>query len=194
MTIPKSLQNDLKRFGYEPTENGLLIPRANVLVGGVFDYELMRLRKGRRELVDKWSSHNLVVNEGLNHMLDVVLHNGTQVTTWYVGVFEGNYTPVAGDTAATFPTNATECTAYDEATRQAYNEAAPSSQSITNSASKATFTFNASKTIYGGFLSSVSTKGGTTGTLMAADRAATSKLVVAADQLLVTYTLTLTAT
>lgn len=123
----------------------------------------------------------------------MLLHGATPVSPWYVGVFEGNYTPVAGDTAATFPANATESTAYDEATRQEYVEAAASSQSTTNSASKATFTFNATKTIYGAFLSSVSTKSTTTGTLLAANKAGTAKSVVDDDQLLITYTLSMTS-
>ena len=74
-----------------------------------------------------------------------------------------------------------------------YNEAAAASQSTTNSANKAVFTFNASKTIYGAFLASVSTKGGTTGTLLCANKAGTSKPVVDDDQLLVTYTISATS-
>ena len=187
--LPASLVRDIKRFGVEETESGLYVPRANVSIGGVFEYEHRRAG----EIIDVSSSHNLVVNEGLNHILNVVLHGATATPTWYVGLFEGNYTPLAADTAATFPTSATECTAYSEATRQEYVEAAASGQSITNSAARATFTFNASKTIYGAFLTSVSTKGGTTGVLLAADRGAVAKAVVSADQLLVAYTLSITA-
>lgn len=189
-SIPKSLQNDIKRFGIEQTDDGsLFVPRARITIGGVFTYEHRRAG----ELVSVDSYRNIITNQGLNHALDVLLHGDTPVSPWYVGVFEGNYTPVAGDTAATFPANATESTAYDEATRVAYNEAAASSQSTTNSANKATFTFNATKTIYGAFLSSVSTKSATTGTLLAANKAGTSKSVVDDDQLLITYTLSMTS-
>lgn len=190
--ISSGLRADIKRFGLEQAENGLFVPHAKVLIGGVFDYELRHL--GNRDDAEFWSSHNLVVDQGLNHILDVVLHGSTQVTTWYVGLFEGNYVPVAGDTAATFPASATECTAYDEATRVAYNEAAAASKVTTNAANRAEFTINATKTIYGGFLSSVSTKAATTGTLLAADRGSAAKSVVDNDVLLVTYSLTLTAT
>ena len=163
---------------------------SKVGIGGIFSYELRR----KDGTVETWENHNLVVNQGLNHILDVVLHATAAVSPWYVGIYEGNYTPLATDTAATIVAASTECTAYDEATRQEYVEAAASSQSTTNSASRATFTFNATKTIYGAFLSSVSTKSATTGTLLAADKAATGKAVTSGDQLLVTYTLTLTAT
>lgn len=188
--MPKSLQNDIKRFGLERADDGaLFVPRAKILIGGVFTYE--HRRAGDILSVDQ--HHNIITNQGLNHALDVLLHGTTPVSPWYVGVFEGNYTPVAGDTAATFPANATECTAYDEATRVEYNEAAASSQSTTNSANKATFTFNATKTVYGAFLSSVSTKSATTGTLLAANKASVAKAVVDDDQLLITYTLSMTS-
>lgn len=162
------------------------MPDTSLRVGGIFHCE--HVRDG--EVIDAWDQPNLVVNEGLNSLLSVMFNGGTQIATWYLGLFEGNYTPVAGVTAATITAASTECTAYDEATRVAYVEAAPASQSITNSASKAEFTFNATKTIYGAFLVSNSTKSGTTGTLFSAARFSSSKAVVDDDQLLLTYTFT----
>jgi len=153
-------------------------------VGGVFTIE--HVRDGK--VIDKWEEPNIVVNEGLDDLLDVHLHGSTQHTTWYIGIFEGNYTPVATDTAANIASNATESTAYTESVRQTWVEAAASGQSITNSANKATFTINATKTIYGAFLVSDSTKSGTSGVLFAATKFSASRSVVATDQLLVTYT------
>jgi hypothetical protein len=171
---------------YIPTAGGVLMPQQGLVVGGVFQGQIVRDGK----VIDEFEDHNLVVNEGLNHLLDVLLHGSTQVTTWYLGVFEGNYTPVATVTAATITSASTECTAYDETTRQQYNEAAASSQSTTNSANKATFTFNATKTVYGAFLASASAKSATTGTLFSAAAFSSSKSVVSGDQLLLTYTFT----
>jgi len=170
------------------TEGGLLVP-ASVAVGGKIIGE--HIRDGK--VIDRFEDHNLVVNEGLNSILDIMFHGSTQIGTWYLGLFEGNYTPVATVTAATIASAATECTAYDEATRQAYDEAAAASQAITNAASRATFTFNATKTVYGAFLISDSTKSGSTGTLFSAIRFGTSKAVVASDQLLLTYQITAAA-
>lgn len=169
---------------YKESAGGILMPSANLLVHGQWDGQIIRAG----EIIDEFTCPNIVVNEGLNSLLGVYFNAATQITQWYCAPFEGNYTPVAGVTAATITSASTECTAYDEATRVAYNEAAPASQSITNSASKATFTFNATKTIYGAFLISNNTKSGTTGTLFSAARFGTSKNVVAADQLLLTYT------
>lgn len=170
---------------YVESAGGILMPSQDLKVGGIFTIE--HYRKG--ELIDFEESHNLVVNEGLNHILNVEFHGSTQITTWYMGVFEGNYTPVSTVTAATITAASTESTAYDESTRVEYNEAAASGQSITNSANKATFTFNDTKTIYGAFLVSASAKSATSGTLFCAAKFGSSKSVVDDDQLLITYTL-----
>lgn len=169
---------------FERSAGGILMPNQKIVMGGVFACE--HYRKGK--LIDQWEDHNLVVNEGLNHILDVEFHAATQITTWYLAPFEGNYTPVATVTAATITAASTECTAYDESTRVEYNEAAAASQSITNSANKAAFTFNATKTIYGFFLASASAKSATSGKLFAAARFSSSKGVADDDQILVTYT------
>lgn len=185
MRLHPELQKAVRNGDYEECDNGLFMPKQKVMIGGVFSIDHMR----GGELLETIQSPNIIVNEGLDHILSAVYNAGSQITAWYVGIFEGNYTPVAGDTGANIVANATECTAYDEANRVAWVEAAPSGQSITNSASKATFTINATKTVYGAFLISTNTKSDTAGTLMAASKFAASRSVVATDQLLVTYTL-----
>ena len=153
-------------------------------VGGRFHIE--HIRNG--EVIEREDVTNLVVNEGLDHVLNTVFHAGTQVAAWYLGLFEANYTPVATVTAATIAAASTECTSYTEPSRQEYKEGAASAQSITNSADKATFTMNATKTIYGAFLVSNATKGATSGVLFSAARFASPKQVTTDDQLLLTYT------
>jgi hypothetical protein len=118
----------------------------------------------------KWTDHidNLIVNAGLDHLLDVALSAGTQITTWYIGLTDGTPTVAAADTMSSHA-GWTEVTAYDEAARQTWTDGGVSSQSVSNSASPATFTISTDGTTVGGlFLTSVSTKGGTTGTLYAA--------------------------
>ena len=181
----ESVRRSIRNGKVECMDDGkIYVPDHKVVIGGVFGTAIKR-----DGVIGAWQhDHNLVVNEGLDSLLSVCFNAGTQITSWYVGIFEGNYTPVAGDTAATIAGNSTESTAYDEANRIAWVEAAPSGQSITNTASKATFTMNATKTIYGAFLVSTNTKGGTTGTLMAASRFSASRSVVDDDELLLTYT------
>jgi len=156
-----------------------------------FNYEFEQVRDG--VVIDRWTEENLIPNEGLTHMLDVVCKGGSQVGTWYVLPFEGNYTPVATDTAATFPSLSTECTTYAESVRQTWVEGAISGNSVSNSASKAEFTINASKTIYGCALVSVATKSATSGVLLSAVRFGTPRAYINADVLRVTAPVSLTA-
>ena len=173
---------------------GLLVPVENVKhlreqvasILGSGRYHGQLFRKG--ELIDEWDDKNIVTNEGLNATLNIMLGGGSQLSTWYIGLFTGNYTPVATDTAATIAANSTEATGYTAGARQQFQPAAASAQSISNAASRASFTFNASLTIYGGFLVSSGTINGTSGTLFSAAQFSTPKAVVNLDQMLLTYT------
>lgn len=112
---------------------------------------------------DTWD--NLVADSGLNEMLSVTLAAGAQNTAWYVGLTGGTPTAAASDTMASHA-GWTEVSGYDEAARQAWTAGAVASKSVSNTASKATFTITGDSTTIGGaFLASDSTKGGTTGTL-----------------------------
>lgn len=144
---------------------------------------------GGQKWVEDW--HNIVVNQGLDELLNQTLAAQTQITAWYVALFEANYTILSSTTAANFTANATESTAYSESTRQAWTaNAATSTQSVTNSSSKATFSINATKTIYGAALLSASAKSATSGKMYAGGQFASSRAVVSGDSLLVQATFT----
>jgi len=135
-----------------------------IKVGGRFEV-VCRDKDGRERWRD--TIDNLVVNVGLQHILDIVFSGGSQVDPWYVGLTGTAPSPAAGDTMASH-VGWTEFTDYDEATRQAWVETR-TAQSMDNSASKAAFTISQdSSTIGGAFLASDSTRGGSAGTLMAA--------------------------
>lgn len=116
-------------------------------------------------MIDEWDDHNLVVDQGLNHLLGAVLGGGSQIATWHVGIFEGDRIPVTTDVASDFAVNAVESIAYDESFRPVWDSGAVEDQQITNRASRATFTINAA-----GVLISEETKGGADGVLFAASR------------------------
>lgn len=149
-------------------------------------------RKGKLIWTEK--IHNVCTAEGIEAMLDIMFHAATQITTWYLEIYE---TDTAGADGLTYavPTY-TPCTSYDEATRPVFNEAAASSKAITNSANKGVFTISATKTIYGVSLvgggSAPTTKGNTAGggTLFSAGKFSASKACEDDDVLNVTYTLT----
>lgn len=176
---------------FEPTgDGGILIGAGiNAIPMGVFDVE--HRREG--DLLARVAGSNIIPTEGLNHILSAVVAGGSQVLTWYMALFEGNVTPGATMTAANFTSTATECTAYAETTRVAYQEGTPTGGVVDNASNRALFTMNATKTVYGGALLSASAKSATTGVLLAAARFATPRNVVADDELSVRYTLTLTS-
>lgn len=176
----------LKRW-LNKMRRGGITPRFKL--GSVWEFECFRGDK----LV--WSDriHNVVTDEGINSVLNVYFHAATQITQWYVTIFEDNYTPLVTNVYAT--PGFTETTAYSEGTRPTFDEAAASSKSLTNTASKATFTFSEAKTIYGGALvgggSAPGTKGNTNGggTLFCSAKFAAAKPVVTNDVLKVTVTI-----
>ena len=156
-----------------------------------FLYLVEVLRNGI--VVDRELVHNIMPTEGLNHVLNVVLKGSTQIGTWYLAPFEGNYTPIAGDTAAAFPAAATECTAYSESTRQQFVPGTVSAGALDNAASRAEFTFNATKTVYGGFMTGASAKGATTSVLLSAVKFSSPKSLDSGSVLRVTAGITLTS-
>ena len=155
------------------------------------NYTIEVIRGGA--VVDSETVHNLMPEEGRNHAVSVITKGATQVPTWYIGLFEGNYVPVDSDKASTFPTSATECTAYLPATRVEFVEGAVAAGVVENTASRAEFTATAAKTIYGAFLVSAQAKGAITGVLMSAARFTAPKGLQIDDVLRVTASFSLTS-
>lgn len=112
-------------------------------------------------------ANNLVVNEGLDHVLDVVLSGGTQDTSWFLGLLASSPSPGATWTATEIASN--DFVDYDEATLQAFTDGGVSGQSLDNSASPAVFTVDTnSSTIGGAFLIGTNAKATPSGTLYSA--------------------------
>jgi hypothetical protein len=151
-------------------------------IGGVFTVECFD-KDGNLKWIE--DAKNVVVNVGLDHILDVVLHGDTQITEWYVGL-KGSGTPSSADTLASHA-GWSEVTPFSGASRVTWVEAAASGQSITNSANKASFSITSTATVEGAFLASAIT--GTTGTLFCAADFASAKGVDNGDTLEVTYTI-----
>lgn len=150
----------------------------------------------------KWEaeSHNLVVNVGLQDMNAKYFTGSSYSATWYLGLYGSGSTnnPAAGDTMSSHA-GWTEVTAYSQSTRPACTFGTPTTANpsvATNSASPASYSINGTTTVGGAFLTSNSTKGGTTGILFsAADFSSPGdRSVVSGDTLAVTYTFSLTAT
>ena len=167
-----------------------------VKAGGVFTIQC-RDKDGNL----KWeeSSHNLVVNVGLQDMNTQYFTGSGYTAAWYLGLYGAgaSNTPAASDTMSSHA-GWTEVTDYSQATRPACSFGTPTTADpsvATNSVSPATFSINATTTVGGAFLTSNNTKGGTTGILFsAADFSSPGdRSVVSGDTLSVTYTFSLDA-
>jgi len=131
---------------------------------------------------------NLVVNAGLDHLLDVTLSHASGTANWYVGLKDTG-TPAAADTMASHGTWAT-ISPYSDANDPEWVDAGVSSQSCDNSGSTADFSINATDDVYGAFLKDNNTVDSATGLLYAAGDFAAARSVESGDTLQVTATFT----
>lgn len=183
-----AILNAVRNHKYERTPSGIFMPRVG---GGLGIQGFFEVGVNGRD----WSVEpNLVVNTGLNHLLSAALAGGSAISSWYIAPFKNDITPSASQTTSNYTSVAGELTEYDESTRQAWTYAAVSSQSITNTASPAVFTINASVTVRGAGIVSVSTKSATSGTLLCYARFGSDRTLADNDELSIKYTITATST
>jgi len=195
--IPIDLNNfrddaELKYMARHRQESGL---------GFIGNVHVKHTRKDKI-LHDAWEpTHNTFTTEGMAYLLNIIFGTTSKAASaiWYVGIFKADVTPAVGDTAAAKLGAAgtySECqdADYDSPAtdKPGYTIAATSSAVCTNSASKATFVMAAGITVYGAFLSDAAAKTATSGHLMCAKRFASSRAVIADDELAVTYAITCT--
>lgn len=143
----------------------------------------------------KWEETvpNIVVNTGLDDLLDKRFKASAFTSSDFVGLTDGTPTIAAGDTMASHA-GWVEVTDYSEGTREALTLGSIASQSVDNSASKASFSINATVTVGGAFVNTDGTKGGSTGILYGvAALTEGDRSLVNGDTLNVTVTLTTAA-
>ena len=159
--------------------------RTAVKMRGKFHVE--HFRNGQR--IGVYDFKNGIVNVGLDAILDIMFHDATKISTWFLGlVDEDTFTAYAAADTMGSHAGWDELTIYDEVTRPEWTEGAAASQAITNS-TPVTFTMNNAGSVRGIFLTSNNTISGTTGTLWATADFAAPVSVIAADELKVTYTI-----
>jgi len=125
--------------------------RSGVKFGGTFLVDCYS-RDGAR----KWSAEapNMVVDEGLKHILDLAFTGGTaQISPWYIGLLAS--TTVLSSYQSS---NLGKATEYSQANLVTWVEAR-SSQTLTNAANLATFSIDKdATTIEGAYLKSSNSK------------------------------------
>lgn len=161
-------------------------PKGGVRLGGTFIVDHI---KKNGQFAGRYEAKNLVVDQGLNHILDHVFCGSTvHYGTWYIGLISTGPTVASSNTMSTAK-SWVESTDYAETTRPAYVETR-SSQTLTNAAAKATFTINKDGADFGGaFICSTKARGTTNGILMCgAAFSGGDKTGDSGDKLQVTYT------
>lgn len=118
---------------------------------------------------------NVTTYEGLDHLNNVGLRQATQISQWYLMLFESNYQPTSADKMATFLLNATEVTDTETPSRPQISFDESTNGLISNASSPVDITLTAAKTIYGYAIVSSPTKGSSSGVLLAAGKFDTPK-------------------
>ena len=187
----KDLENDLKAENYQMTEQGIYFPKQGILAQGeYFD----RINGGEWQ-----TTHNLVVNEGLAHLLNVAMGTTAKPAGYYLALFSGATAPAANWTAANFSSVAAEIVSmtegYTNATRPQWTPQNTSTNSIDNfnTVAKVTIATSSQLTVTGAAMLTNSTKGGTTGTLISASKYTAARVFQNGDEYEIGYRLSFTA-
>lgn len=177
------------------TESGLLVPADDLVAWGCYTHRVRR----RDGSVTPWvTDKNLIPTEGLTYLAGL-LGATAKISTWYMALYSGAYTPAAGLTASNFASTASEITSasegYTEANRVTWSPDAASAGAINNNSTPASFTIETASTltVNGAALLSAQAKGATTGTLLSATRFASARSLNDGDVFEIKYSVTLTS-
>lgn len=189
-SLKKEICKAIAKEHYDITESGIVFPSLDVLAKGeYFD----RVNGG------EWTrTPNLVVTEGLAHILNTALGAKAKTANYYLALFSGATAPAANWTAANFTSVASEIVSmtegYTNATRPVWTPTEATGNSIDNMTSAASVTIATASTlnVTGAAMLSNPTKGGTTGVLVSATKYATARTFQSGDIYEVGYRLSLT--
>ena len=171
----------LQRENFYMTPAGVYFPADGVKMNGEY---FARVNGG------KWNQEgcNLVVKEGLIHILNVALGNLAKPAGYFLALFAGNTAPDNTWTAASFAAVSSEVVSqtegYTGATRPAWTPVnASANASIDNFASAAEMKMatSGSLTVTGAALLTSSQRGGTTGVLVSASKFAVPRTFQSGD-------------
>ncbi len=142
-------------------------------------------------------AHNMLTTAGANLYLTDTITSGVSSPTWYVGLLYGSSAPTFAttDTLASngwSPAAEVTTTQVTNSTRPAFTAGSVSAGSVSNSASVAVYTGNATVTLQGLFMANNSTLDGTTGTLLG-EATFTAAPIASGYTINVTVTVTVTA-
>mgnify|MGYP001773502569 CR=1 FL=1 len=190
MNLRKELAQAMNKELYDVTNEGVYFPKQGVLASGeYFD----RINGG-----DWQRTPNLIVNEGLSHILNVALGATAKPAGYFLALFSGSAAPANNWTAANFASVASEIVSMTEGytgpTRPAWTSSNTSGNSIDNMGAVASLTIATTSqlNVTGAALLTNSTRGGTTGALISATKYPVARVFQDGDTYDVGYRVSLT--
>lgn len=189
--LRRELAHAIHRERYDLTDAGIYFPRQGVLASGEY---FGRVNGGAWEK----EGDNLIVTEGLAHMLNVALGAKAKVASYHIALFSGAAAPASNWTAASFAAAAGEIVSQSEgftsAVRPTWTPAETTTNSIDNVASAALVTIATASelNVTGCALLTSSVRGGTTGVLVSASKYAAARKFQNGDAYEIGYRLSLT--
>ena len=191
MTLRKELAAAIHHENFDVTAEGIFFPKQGVMASGeYFD----RINGGDWE-----RTPNLIVTEGLAHILSVALGGTAKPAGYFLALFSGAAAPAANWTAASFAAAASEIVSmtegYTSPTRPAWTPpSSTANNSIDNMAAIASVTMATAGqlNVSGAAMLTNSTRGGTTGKLISATKYAADRVFQDGDTYDIGYRLSLT--
>lgn len=191
MTLRNELALAIHKENFDVTAEGIYFPKQGVMASGeYFD----RINGGQ------WDrTPNLIVTEGLAHILSVALGATAKPAGHFLALFSGAAAPAANWTAASFAAAASEIVSmtegYTSPTRPVWTPpSSTATNSIDNMAAVAQVTIATAGTlnVTGAAMLTNSTRGGTTGALISATKYAAPRTFQNGDTYDIGYRLSLT--
>ena len=189
--LRKELASAIHHETFDVTAEGIFFPKQGVMASGeYFD----RINGGDWE-----RTPNLIVTEGLAHILSVALGGTAKPAGYFLALFSGAAAPAANWTAASFAAAASEIVSmtegYTSPTRPAWTPpSSTANNSIDNMAAIASVTMATAGqlNVSGAAMLTNSTRGGTTGKLISATKYAADRVFQDGDTYDIGYRLSLT--
>jgi hypothetical protein len=124
----------------------------------------------RGAIVDRFQMCNVIPQQWMDFLAALILGDETPIANWYIGIYEHNYVPESSVRATDLQTLVGESQAYASATRPRWEAVWDGTAVLDNLAQRVEFEITQDKTLYGSFICSDSTKGGSSGILASCAR------------------------
>ena len=162
-------------------------PGVSLQAGFVYPVEIYR---PDGTLQARWDIGNLMPDAALQHFLASAHDGAAQVTSFYIGAYENERTPLATDTSANLPEYG-EIITFEEGSRQLWNKGSLQGNKYDSAANPTVLTATETVTVRGVFMSTESTFGSTGGYLWSAALAPSPEVINAGSSLKIPASITL---